>query len=430
MVVLVALTVLALTSPRTVHADDLTVWVIDGHAERPYFAQLAKAFNAKHAADGLTLRLESIPGYNDAIEVAWLGGDLPDVVMIDGPNMASYAWHGMLQPIGHLIDERTLAQLLPGVIEQGTYPPDQNIYMLAAGDSSVALWANRRHLERAGIDIPRTLADAWSYEQFTAVLEKLSHTEGVRWPLDFKTGYDGEWRSYGYYPLLRSGGGDIIDRRSWRAHGTLNSSTNVDTLARIMTWFERDYIVPASAGDNRFFGDRSAALSWTGNWVWRTYANALGDDLVVLPAPRMGDKARASNGGWGWAVPASSSRVDDIAVFLNFALSPEQVTQWSRITGYIPARTDVLAAMPEFAPDGALHIFAEQARTIYLVRPVHPAWPVISSEFGRAVANIYAGANINTTLNKAAREIDWDMEDNLGYPPFGQWPPPPNPPTP
>ena len=399
-------------------AEELTVWVIDGHAERPFFVQLAKAFERDHADSGVRLSLQAIPGYNNAIEVAWLGGRLPDVVMVDGPNMARYAWHGMLQPIDGLIDADTLAQLLDGVVAQGRYPPDGRLYMLGAGDSSAALWANRAYLERAGIAAPRALEEAWDYEEFTAVLDKLSRVEGVRWPLDFKLGYKGEWRTWGYYPLLRSAGERLMDERRWRARGVLDSPATQRAAAKLREWVEHGYVVPASAGDNRFL-DRGAALSWAGNWVFRGYQQALGDDLVALPAPRLGARAYACNGGWGWAVPAGREATSSVGLFLNYVLSKRQVIEWSKATGYTPARRDAIAEMPLFAPGGLMGVFAEQAAKAYLLRPVHPGYPVVSREFGKAIANIFAGADIALALGRAADEIDWDIEDNHGYPPFG-----------
>ena len=53
-----------------------------------------------------------------------------------------------------------------------------------------------------------------------------------------------------------------------------------------------------------------------------------------------------------------------------------------------------------------------------MVRPVHPAYPVISNSFGKAVQHILQGADVKGELQKAARAIDEDIEDNSGYPPF------------
>lgn len=403
-----------------VHAAVLTAWVIDGESERPYFVQLEKSFNKEYAAKGLTLKIKPIPGYDNAIPAAFMSKDLPDVIMVDGPNMANYVWSKMLRPIDQMIDPATLHALIPGVLAQGTYGPDKHVYMVGQGDSSVALWGNKRYLARAGIEVPTSLDKAWDYEQFTAVLAKLKSSSGAKWPLDLKLDYGGEWLTYGYYPFIRSAGGDIVDGKTWKARGTVNSPATVDAVKKIKSWIDKGYVVPATAGGNRFFGDKTAALSWVGNWMWRAHADALGDDLVLIPAPRFGPRAFAPNGGWGWAVPATAQRSDDIAKFLNFVLSKEQVAAWSNATGFIPARADAADLTKLYSKDGKARLLALQAQQIAVVRPIHPAYPVISSAFGKALSSVFEGAEVQPALDKAASTIDEDIEDNNGYPPFNK----------
>ena len=101
---------------------------------------------------------------------------------------------------------------------------------------------------------------------------------------------------------IQSRGADIIDRKSWKAKGTLDSQAAIDGLTELQSWAKKGWIVPATAGDNRFYGDKSAALSWVGNWMWPAHKSGLGKDLVLIPAPKLGGKAVSPNGGWGWAV--------------------------------------------------------------------------------------------------------------------------------
>ncbi len=399
-------------------AKEITAWVIDAEIERPFFIQLEEQFNAKYAGEDVRVKIKPIPGYTEAIQSAWMSKDMPDLIMIDGPNMANYVWSGMLKPIDNMLDKSTLEQILPGLMAQGTYSPDNRLYMLSAGDSSVALWANKKYLAAAGIKIPTSIDEAWSDEEFTQVLEKLSKVEGVQWPLDMKLNYTGEWNTYGFYPFVKSAGGDIINQKTWRAEGTINAKETVAALETIAGWAKKDYLVPAKAGDNRFYGDKSAALSWVGNWMWRPHSEALADDLVLIPAPKFGAQPYSPNGSWGWAVPSTTNNDPEIAKFLNFALSKEQVVQWSNITGYIPARKDAMELTPLYAKGGALSILAEQAKQIAVVRPVHPAYPVITTQFGKAVKSIVEGADVQKSLDRAARSIDNDIEDNMGYPPF------------
>lgn len=411
----------ALTSAAPIYAQDLTAWVIPGPSERAYFVQLEEAFNASGA--GFTVEVVPIPEYNDAINAATLAGDLPDVIMLDGPNMASMAWAGTIQPIGDVLEPEILEDLLPAIREQGTYGPTGEFYFISPYDSSVLLWGNRAILEAAGIDIPTSIDEAWTATELGEILATLKSQDGVEWPLDVKMNYGaGEWMTYGFSPFVQSAGGDIIDRDNWQAEGTINSDINIQTLEILKGWVESDFIVPASAGDNKFYGEQTAALSWVGNWMWEAHTEGLGDDLVLIPAPVFGEAGLVSpNGGWGWAVPASTENMDAAAAFLNFAMSTEQVAKYADMTGYIPARSSAVPLSEIYGDGGAGEIFAQQASCCAVVRPVHPAYPVITGAFSEAMVNILSGtADVREELDRAARAIDEDMEDNSGYPPFDQ----------
>lgn len=412
-------TTLALSA--SAHAKQITVWVIDGDSERPYFLQLQDAFNKANEKKGLTAKIVPVPSINDAIQSGFLSGKLPDVFMLDGPNMANYVWSGQLAPLDSYFSKSTLADILPAIKDQGTYSPDGKLYAMSPYDSSVLLWGNKKYLQEAGVRIPKSLKDAWTLKEFEDALQKLSRVKGVTWPLDLKLNYSGEWLSYGFSPFLQACGADLINRKSWKATGTLNSEAAVDILEHLQSWAKNKWIVPASGGDNRFYGDKTAALVWVGNWMWRAHKEGLKDDLVLIPAPRFcGNKQVSPNGGWSYAIPKVSPNKAEAGAFIDFAMSSKQVALYSDTTGYVPARKSAIRLSKLYGKGGEGAIMAEQSAKIALVRPVHPAYPVISKSFGDAVLNILNGASIKSELDKAAKSIDQDIQSNKGYPPFNK----------
>jgi multiple sugar transport system substrate-binding protein len=409
------------TAPNAL-AGELTAWVIDATAEKPYFAQLGDAFNAKFAAEGTTLKVVPLPSYNDAIQAATIAGNLPDVILLDGPNMAAAAWAGTIQPITRLVDPDVLENMMPGVKEEGTYGPSGELYFLSAYDSTVILWGNRKMLEAAGVRIPTSPEDAWTREEMADALDKLSKIDGVKWPLDMKLNYGaGEWMTYGFAPFVQSNGGDLIDRKTWVAEGAMNSAGNIDVVTQLQDWYKRGWIVPASAGDNQFYGEKTAALSWVGNWMYNPHKDALKDDLVMMPAPKFGPAGvKSANGGWGWAVPTSTTNLDDVKKFLGFVMSDEQIALYADVTAFAPSRSSAIPLSKIFSAEGPQKIFTQQGECCAVVRPVHPAYPAITLSWSRAMQNILSdgGADVKSELDAAAKAVDQDIEDNQGYPPF------------
>ena len=71
--------------------------------------------------------------------------------------------------------------------------------------------------------------------------------------------------------------------------------------------------------------------------------------------------------------------------------------------------------MPNYAEGGKDRIFLDFAEKFALVRPVTPAYPVISSVFQKATADILSGGDPQTVLDKAVSDIDKDIKQNGNY---------------
>ncbi|MBE0690248.1 MAG: extracellular solute-binding protein, partial [Anaerolineae bacterium] len=125
--------------------------------------------------------------YTDAVNAAALAGDLPCLLDFDGPTLYSFAWRGYMIPIDSYVSEELSADILPSIIEQGTY--NDQLYSLGVFDSGLALWGNREMLEAAGVRIPTGLDDVWTREEFDAALVALKEANPDNFILDLKMNY-------------------------------------------------------------------------------------------------------------------------------------------------------------------------------------------------------------------------------------------------
>lgn len=400
----------------------IEVWYHSGQeAERAVMNALVREFNAMQ--DEVRVNAIELPeaSYNDQVNAAAMAGRLPDLLEIDGPFMANYVWSGYLQPLDPFIAPELRADLLPSIIDQGTYPPDGKIYALGMFDSGLGIWGNKAYLQAAGIRIPTGIQDAWTREEFEEALAKLQALPQVRHVLDLKLNYGrGEWFTYGFSPIVQSMGADLINRQTWRATGTINSPAAVEALTMMQNWAKKGYIVPSDAGDASFYGEKTAALAWVGHWMWGPHSSGLGNDLVILPMPRFGERAVTGLGSWAWSIPKTSRHPEAAWKFLEYLMQPEQILRMTEANGAVPARKSAIARSTLYGPGGPLAVLAEQLNSIAVARPKHPAYPVITSAFAEAVDNILAGGDVKAQLDRAARRIDEEIEENLGYPPFGR----------
>ena len=154
----------------------LSIWVHsiedtdEGRCYREAVESFNKAYDGTYFADiEFIPRNDSGGGYSDKINASVMSGNLPDVLTVDGPNIAAYAENGIIQSLAEL-SEKEKSVYLDSIIEQGTYK--DKLYALGAMESSVGLYYNKEILKEAGIKIPD--ADhPWTQTEFLKILEKL-----------------------------------------------------------------------------------------------------------------------------------------------------------------------------------------------------------------------------------------------------------------
>lgn len=418
---LILLTVLLLTNfALTALADPVTieVWFHSGKGEeREVLDAQVEDFNAMQ--NEVIVKAVRLPegSFNEQVSAAALAGDLPDLLDFDGPFLYNYAWAGHLIPLDDYVSGELKADFLPTIIAQGTF--GGKLYSLGTFDSGLAIWGNKAYLKKVGVRIPTSIKDAWTLEEFNEVLKKLTALDEVEYAIDFKMNYgQGEWYTYGFSPIIQSWGADLIDRSDFQsADGVLNGPEAVEAMTWFQSLFSKGYAKLQPAGDDDFYGRKIAALSFVGHWMLNPHNEGLGDDLVLLPMPKFGDKAATGMGSWNWGITSQSKHPEAAWKFLEYLIEPEQILRMTNANGAVPARKSALAMSELFGLNGQLRIFVEQLEGgVGVTRPETPAYPTITTAFAEAVQNIVSGADVKTELDKAVQKIDQDIKDNRGYP--------------
>jgi multiple sugar transport system substrate-binding protein len=397
-------------------AETVTLWWHTGTPEEQ--AMMDEAVDRFNAMGGAyVIEKTDLPGgsYTDQVNAAALAGDLPCVLDFDGPLLYNFAWSGYMMPIDDMIDADMKADFLPSIIEQGTY--NGQLYSLGQFDSGLGLYANKAYLDEAGVRIP-TFEEPWDLEEFEDALAKLAELDQVEFPLDLKINYGrGEWFTYGFSPILQSFGGDLIDRSDYsQASGVLDGPESVAAMETFQSWFENGWADPAPAGDDSFYGSKTAAISFVGHWMWPDHSSNLGDDLLVLPMPNFGGEIATGMGSWNYGITTSCPNPEGAWEVLKFLVSTDEALAMSNANGAVPARLSALEQSELYQEGGPMHVFARQLLEGRAVpRPATPAYATITSAFAEAIDNIIAGADVQEELTRAAEIIDQDIEDNQGY---------------
>ena len=421
---LAALATLATAALAPAHADTTIKAMFQADPyELVAISDAAKRYEAANPGTSVELIQTPHDSYNEKVGAAVSAKTLPDILEMDAPFLANYAWSGFLQPVEGLVDKSVLDDMTASNISQGTYPVDKKLYAVSLIDSTVLLYIDRRRLEALKLRVPTSPADAWTKAEFEGALKALSTAPGVKWPIDLFRGYGvkTEWITYAFEPILVSSGCDLIDRTTWRAGGTLDSPTCVAAVTMMQNWVKQGWVVPQSAGTNQFFAEgHPAGLAWGGHWFYAEAHAAMGDEVVALPLPKFGDKSASPNGTWTWGITKTASDPKAAGKFLTFLLKDDGYRTALRDHSAFPGLKSFAAASPLYAPGGAMHVGLEQADSTAVPRPPHPAYPTITLAFMTAIDAAFNGGDVKVALTKAAKTIDDDIDDNDGYAPFGK----------
>lgn len=390
--------------------QELTMWThsAGNPAELGVYEQIISDFN--ESQDDYEVVMESFPqgAYNDAIVAGAAAGDLPCLLDMDGPIVPNWAWAGYIQPLD--LPTEVTEPLLDTAV--GRYQDE--IYSAGYWDAALSIFARESVLNDNGIRIP-TVDEPWTQDEFEQALVTLQGA-GYETPLDIGAEDAGEWWPYAYSPMLQSAGGDLIDRDTFlTAEGALNGPEAVAFFEWFQSLFEQGLTSDAGTIGNEEFNNDEVALSYTGVWNAMDSLDAVGDDLLILPPPDLGEGPKIGGASWQWGISSECNAADGARAYLEFSFQDEYIAQFADNQVVIPATAGAEELSEMFGEGDPLQPFVELSQMFALERPPTPAYPVISSVFERAAKDIMNGADVQSTLDQAVQEIDTNIESNDGY---------------
>jgi multiple sugar transport system substrate-binding protein len=370
---------------------------------------------------GITAEVVSFSenAYEKQLTAAIQAGQTPDAVEVDAPFVGSFAYQDVIKPLGNCATADKLSSIIPSVVANGKYHGQQ--YTLGAYDGGMGLWVSKKALAKVHARIPKGSADAWSAEEFDKILKDLK-AAGYATPLNIEWGYGaGEWRAFGFGPVLLSAGTGILKADNSGADGALNSPQAVAAMTMFQKWAKSglfDLSTAAGANDANFTSGKSA-IAWVGHWMEGAYRDALKDDLGLVPLPNFGSGSKVYTGSYSFGM-ARGSKADPDAVWalMDYLTGPVASKSLADSEHAIPANLAVFDADPAYKPNGSRYLYAQNLKdpAIAYPRPVTPAYLVARDQFSTAFGDIIAGADVTSALNKAVGKIEDDIKANRGYP--------------
>ena len=151
----------------------VSITALDYYTDEPEHSQWGEVLTACGKSAGVTVEQTSVPGASLIPKVLQQASSrtLPDLLMLDNPDMQQIAQTGALTPLDQYgIDSSGFAK---GILSAGTYKG--KVYGLAPDVSTVSLFYNKDMLSKAGVSVPRT------WDELKAAAAKLTRRGATAW---------------------------------------------------------------------------------------------------------------------------------------------------------------------------------------------------------------------------------------------------------
>lgn len=395
----------------------LSLWVhiIEETPEGQAYLESVNSFN-EHYNGRYFADVEFIPrndsggGYSDKVNASVLSGNLPDVLTVDGPNVAAYAANGIIQPLAELAEEEK-GIYLDSIIEQGTF--NDELYALGAMESSVGLYYNKAILQEAGIEVPEA-GNPWTFSEFLNILEQLKPL------MESKNGYAldmtfpvGEATIYYYAPFIWANGGELVSESGLETDGYFNSDTNVETIQYFRTLAENGYM--STVPIQNLFESGRAAFKFDGAWEVNTIYTSYPDIELGVAPYIVGDEwdggRYTPTGSWAYAVSSGATDVEGATELVKWMSGVESGLKLYENTKSMPSTYAAYEQISAFTEDENYKALYEQLRDYGHPRPKTPAYPQLSSSFQQSLENIaISGMDAKEQLDKSEERISAKLE--------------------
>ncbi|GAB7191011.1 sugar ABC transporter substrate-binding protein [Kineococcus sp. NUM-3379] len=356
-----------------------TLRVLDYYNSDPNAALWNDAIEACGEQIGMKIDREAVPGETLIQKVLQQASSrtLPDVLMLDNPDVQQIASSGALAPLDDLgVDSTGVAE---GVLKASTY--EGKLYALQPVTNTIALFYNKTVFEQAGLAPPTT------WDELKTVAAALTEGDRYGFAMSNINTYEGTWQ---FLPFMWSNGGDekdIATPETAAALQLVKDLVDSGSLSKSsVNWSQADIADQFAAGN--------AAMMINGPWNFGTLDAVKGLEygIVPIPAPTPGATVVSPFGGEAWTVPQTGDQEKQkkAAELVRCLNSDENGIALSVGTGTVPTKPEladeVTAENPNLGP------FAEQVPDLRArTGELGPQWPDAATKIYTAVQNALVG---------------------------------------
>lgn len=295
----------------------LTIWDYFTHLDGE--SHLAKLYEACEAETGITIERTADAAVSDNLLQAASGGNTPDLVILDNPNVAEFAETGLLvaNSVSGLDASGQRENVLAAAQTGG------ETYGASIGSNTLALFYNTEKLAAAGVEPPTN----WEELRATVAATTVGDTYGIA-----ISAIAGEEGSFQFEPFL------------WGAGASLEQLDSPEAVEALQLW--TDWVTSGQASQSNLnanqqdvrdqFISGGAAMMVNGTWQLNSL-NESGVPYAVVPIPAIdGGPAPSPLGGeFIEIVKGDDATVAASTTFAQCLIDPANLDAWIAAQSYI-----------------------------------------------------------------------------------------------
>ncbi|WP_342363674.1 ABC transporter substrate-binding protein [Terrarubrum flagellatum] len=375
--------------------EKIQIWHIFGNATEPTLVNFTR-WNETHPDNQIDQKFIPFAQLSQQLIKGIATGDVPDLVTIDNPVVASFASQGALEELTDLVKGSK-------IIEKSKYYTgswnttiwSERQYAVPGEANTLALYYNADMFRAKGLDPdkpPRTWAEL--KELSAKLTDPAKGVYGVGF-----SAIQSEEGTFQWLPFLQQSGGNLA------------SLTSPDSVAAMTLWADfvksgqasKDVLVKRQFEMMSAFLGGSSAMVVGGPWeLQRMDKDAKFEWRVATLPVREGKNIEASAlGGYVWGIPKGAKQRALAFKLVEFMSEPEQMKRaWSG--GRLPPVPSISVENP--ANPKAYEVFKTQM-IVAKARGPHPAWPLISSAIQTAIQSSLTGQSTPAAALERAQAV-------------------------
>lgn len=367
-------------------SKDVTIWYYwetEGHQEA--LSKVIEDYNSSQEDYEVTAKYVPFDDFKKQLSIGASASELPDIVILDSPDHASYAEMGIFADISGKFD---VSNYYEGTVDSCTV--DDKLYGVPFGVNCLALYYNEDLLNDAGLQPPTT----WEELKTTAKALTTDSVTGMA-----LCSIQNEEGTFNFMPWVWSTGASSYEIDS---EGGIKALSFIQSLVKdgamsseCINWTQGDVM-------NQFISGNVAMME-NGPWQIPTMQKEAPDlNWGVTLLPKDSENASAL-GGENYAVIKDGNEEGALA-FLEYVTQDEQVKYLMESFGYISA--DRAIAETQFDAESPYQPFVEQLEYAQARGPLAD-WPGVSDAISLAFNKVITdGATPEDAAAEAQATID------------------------